>query len=784
MRTKLYSNPLHASGIVSTNSLDYVAYMLRVLNSRETAIALKSRDDLARLQGLSVDRLETPSMRTGWFAERHIPAVDNSLALVTFTSGTTGVPKGILLTHAELADTVSRLIAVTRVDSSIREYVGVPVTGSFGLGRFRVCAAVGGQAYLPPRGFAPLEFADMLQTGQVNALSAVPTLLRVLLARPEIMSRAGPALRWLEIGSQHIGSSEKHQLKSIFPNARIVQHYGLTEASRTTFLDISGTDGARLDSVGQTVGATELAISADGRIRIRGPHVAQRWIGSEGIEPLVDKEGWLTTNDLGRIEDGYLYYNGRSDDQINCGGVKIDPEVLEDRLRTLVDVPDGIGVARTSDRMRGHGILVATDLPEMDLTTLRAAARSELEGLGVRADEALSVMRVNRLPITSTGKIQRHVLGKLLLSADAFHDPKSSFESSRHSALDEPSSRTSVETAVRVALEHALPGRAFTLDQTLDYVGADSMATLLFIMELERLLERKVSFDLIQPDVTLRDLSRALQGPTQAGSDRAPARIFLLPGLFGDEPILAKFRRAAADQVNLELVEIADLEESPAVLSDMNAMGEQAARDIATRQPDGPIVLAGYSFGGVVAWAAAASLSSAGRTVALVVILDSSSEKRLHVDFGSQKSSLMSPRIKQRIRRYKPRRGDSPKHYTMRLALNIAQEARAYDIARRLILRWRGMMPPRMLRDQRRQLLRYYRNKALSGWRRSPLEVQVLLVESEGSASRGLTGGWRRDNPRCETIRLPGGHRELFDTSQLTLLIPKLVQATSLSLAA
>ena len=131
-----------------------------------------------RLAGILIDRCIVPSDRTGWFTTQHAIRQDDQIAQITFTSGTEGEPKGIVLTYANLADATKRIIQQMKMTAEIREYVGVPATFSFGLARFRAVSAVGGHAYMPSRGFDPAELGRMLAAGQVNALSVVPTLGR------------------------------------------------------------------------------------------------------------------------------------------------------------------------------------------------------------------------------------------------------------------------------------------------------------------------------------------------------------------------------------------------------------------------------------------------------------------------------------------------------------------------------------------------------------------------------------------------------------------------------
>lgn len=355
----------------------------------------------------------------GWGRFDYHAHLSDDPAQIVFSSGTEGRPKGIVISHRNLADVTGRLNAVMAVNSDIREYIGVPVTYSFGLGRARAVAAAGGAFFLPER-FDPLEIRDMLATGQINAVSAVPSLWRQLLATPGVIGALGARMRWIEIGSQYMSAADKLALRELFPNARIVQHYGLTEASRSTFLDISAADPEVLESVGQATGAVQMRITDEGAIAIRGDHVALGVLDDDGlIQPLTDADGWLTTRDRGEIRDGHLYYLGRLDDQINVGGIKLPAEGLETRIRALVPAAgDHIAVAPIPDPARGEAVLLAIEKSMGDHAALiEEAARLILTRSGISigpgVNAPLKVLHVDHLPRTGSDKIQRRLLPAL-----------------------------------------------------------------------------------------------------------------------------------------------------------------------------------------------------------------------------------------------------------------------------------------------------------------------------------------------------------------------------------
>src|SRR6187399_647820 len=206
---------LQATAIVARNSLAYVAHVFASGEARRTLVGIQNKRHANDLHGIDVDQCIEVEDQHGWYSKHHALIAEDKPAQISFTSGTEGKPKAIVLSHANLADTAGRIISVMGMTSEIREYVGVPVNYSFGMGRFRAICAVGGSAYLSPRGFDPLELVRMLEAGEVNALSAVPTLLRILLESPEVIGAAGKKLRWMEIGSQYMSASEKRRIREL-----------------------------------------------------------------------------------------------------------------------------------------------------------------------------------------------------------------------------------------------------------------------------------------------------------------------------------------------------------------------------------------------------------------------------------------------------------------------------------------------------------------------------------------------------------------------------------------
>ncbi|BCD97453.1 AMP-binding protein [Marinagarivorans cellulosilyticus] len=403
------------SGVVAisaTNSCEYVLEVFRCLNEERAYASVPHGASPDMLDGLNVCQRIKPEKTHGWYVgEPYRKIQSDTIAQVAFSSGTEGRPKAIQISHRALANTTDRLISVMGLTAEIREYVGIPVYHSFGFGRCRTISAVGGQFFIPENGFNPLEILELLTSKQINAISAVPSLWRLLLSSADLFSEVGDRVRWIEIGSQYMSPQEKLQLKSIFPEATIVQHYGLTEASRSSFLNITDCPEEHLESVGEAMFGVEFQISSDLCIQIRGPHLSSSILKEGSASPVVDDDGWFTTNDLGHIDNGYLYFDGRKDDLINCGGVKIDPESLEVKIKALSEIKGGFAIFCGTDDVRGEVPVLAVDESIADqVHKLEALFTQVLKEHNVNLGGALGMFSMQALPKTDTGKIKRKVI--------------------------------------------------------------------------------------------------------------------------------------------------------------------------------------------------------------------------------------------------------------------------------------------------------------------------------------------------------------------------------------
>ena len=449
-----------AVGLISVNSIDYVEKLFNLYESNQTAVLLKETTQKKQINGITLTNILKPKISTGWFSPDYPTISTEDIAQVSFTSGTEGDPKAIAISHKALDNTASRLVDAMEIDHSIKEYIGAPVNFSFGLGRCRTIAKVKGKGYLPPNGFDPLEIGRMLSNDEINAISAVPTLWRILLQNKKYFDETSRhRVKWIEIGSQYMSRDEKAELRELFPTAKIIQHYGLTEASRTTFLDVS-LEHSALESVGKPTGNIEVKLNTNNKICIRGPHLCSGIVKNGEVKSLCDPDGWFETSDFGEIESEFLYYKGRADDIINCGGIKISPDTLEREVRhSLDELNIGFCISKIVDNERGEiPLLALLTVDSNKQSTVENVVLKELRKLGLNLTSLPKVF-MDEFPATATGKIQR----KLITSQFKLHNPE---------IISKPRKKSS---SIEGIFEEIFKKENIRKDASFDSLGGDSL---------------------------------------------------------------------------------------------------------------------------------------------------------------------------------------------------------------------------------------------------------------------------------------------------------------------
>ena len=341
----------------------------------------------------------------------------DDVADVMFTTGTTGAPKGVCLTHANIAGSASNTNGFIGMTDHEVEALALPLSHSFGLGRLR-CVLMSGSTLVLVSNFANLKsFFTVLDSYHVTGFGMVPAVWQYIkrLSGRRI-ARFADQLRYIEIGSAPLPVEDKRLLIEMFPNTRLCMHYGLTEASRAMFSEFH-TNVNNLETIGRPASplveacvlddeGNGLADGVDGEICVCGNMVTRSYFNPDDNESSFHGK-WFRTGDWGhRGDDGNFYLTGRKKELINVGGEKVSPATIEDAICSLdyiadcacIAVPDANGVLGEVPK----AFLVAKG-DKVDIEVIKG----ELSHLLPPHEIPVQWEWIDSIPRTASGKIQR-----------------------------------------------------------------------------------------------------------------------------------------------------------------------------------------------------------------------------------------------------------------------------------------------------------------------------------------------------------------------------------------
>jgi long-chain acyl-CoA synthetase len=347
------------------------------------------------------------------------------IADVLFTSGTTGRPKGVVLSHRAIEAAATNINAYLGNGPDDREVVPLPLSHSFGLGRLR-CQVLAGNAILLVDGFtAAGKLFETMRQWKATGFVFVPAGLSVLFKMTEdALGEFADQLRYVEIGSAAMPQADKRRLMRLLPHTRLCMHYGLTEASRSAFVEFHES-ADRLDSIGRPTPGVEIrVIDENGRERAAGERgrlviraatcMSEYWKDPEATAAAF-VDGWLASGDLGRKDaDGYLFLEAREKDLINVGGREVSPVEIERVLEAhpavaecaCAGIPDPQGITGSAVK----AFLVAA--PGADARPKPVELVKLLRGRVEPYKMPVAYEWIDALPKTSSGKIQRNQLAE------------------------------------------------------------------------------------------------------------------------------------------------------------------------------------------------------------------------------------------------------------------------------------------------------------------------------------------------------------------------------------
>ena len=342
-------------------------------------------------------------------------------AVILYTSGTTGQPKGVELSHRNM---VSNAIAGSGVEPETGattragevQLAILPLAHAFGLTVSNVAYLNGAKAVMHPR-FDTTAVLSAIERYRVNSFAGVPAMFVALLYTPDTEKYDTSSLSYCVSGSAPLPLAVLQGFEQKF-HCPILEGYGLSEA--TTVLTAHAIDMPRKPgSVGKPIAGVEIrvvdehdqpvAVGEVGEIIARGPNIMKGYYHMPDATQYALRDGWLRTGDMGRFdEDGYLYIVERKKDLIIRGGFNIYPRDVEEVLNSHAAVIESAVIGIPSERMGEEVKAFVVAREAVDAETLMAFCRERLANYKTPSE----IEFVSFLPRNAVGKIDKKELRK------------------------------------------------------------------------------------------------------------------------------------------------------------------------------------------------------------------------------------------------------------------------------------------------------------------------------------------------------------------------------------
>lgn len=309
--------------------------------------------------------------------ETSVPLTESDVAVILYTSGTTGKPKGVMLTHKNLYSNAATSASLQQEDEERGTTLGVlPLAHVYGFTVTNACFLLGASIVIFAM-FNLEEVCKAIEKHKVKAFSAVPAMIHGMLTSPITDKYDLSSLESVGSGSAPIPVALIEGFKKKF-NADVLEGYGLSEAApvvstnRRTMPVKPGSVGVPLPGIEIKIideNGNEQPTGEVGELLVRGDNITPGYFRNEEATKEALQDGWLHTGDMARVdEDGYLYIVDRKKDLIIRGGFNIYPRELEELLSRHEAVSEVAVVGVPSERMGEEVVAFVVKKPKINVT--------------------------------------------------------------------------------------------------------------------------------------------------------------------------------------------------------------------------------------------------------------------------------------------------------------------------------------------------------------------------------------------------------------------------------
>ncbi|MCH2203548.1 MAG: long-chain-fatty-acid--CoA ligase [Fuerstiella sp.] len=352
-------------------------------------------------------------------------ANDDDLAVIIYTSGTTGRPKGVMLSHGNLASNIRATATLFSSATSDRSLMVLPMSHVYGMMLMNIGVVLGGQTVLM-RQFDPEKILQAIEEFRIERCSLVPAMQVALIHHPTRKHYDVSSLKTVTAGSAPLSEEVRTTFSKLY-NCRVVDGYGQSEATCVVsgYGDaeepVPGSVGRSLPGVAvciQDENNNHLGPNCTGEICVRGPNVMKGyWKNEEATDSTVIDE-WLHSGDTGHIdEQGYIYITDRKKDMIIKGGENISPREIEEAISTMSQVAAAAVYAVPDEKFQEEIAVSVVLLPGAEVTgdQIREVAATRINRFKIPK----YVIFTDALPRNANGKILKRTLRDMWVESTA-----------------------------------------------------------------------------------------------------------------------------------------------------------------------------------------------------------------------------------------------------------------------------------------------------------------------------------------------------------------------------
>lgn len=438
------------AALLLENSLEYVVALLGIAAAGATAVPLNPETTRGGLEAILsdcgartlitrsriLDRLgaqdiDVPSKialshsfaeNRPWFTAPRAASASpesDSLAMVLYTSGTTGRPKGVMLTHGNLVANTFSIVEFLELSARDSIINVLPFFHSFGNSVLLTHLAVGAKVIIENRFAFPAQVVQTMQAARPTGFAGVPTTFYILLHKTNFLRQDWSFLRYICQAGGAMRVETVRQLRESLPRTAVYIMYGQTEASaRLSWLPPDMLE-KKLGSVGRAIPGVELLVANEagepvhgdetGEILARGPNIMRGYLNDAEGTAEVLRNGWLRTGDMARMDaEGFIYIVSRKSDFIKCASFRISPGEIEEAIAAAAPEVEDVAVIGVPDELLGEAVAACICCPadRFDAERIRKLCMSRLP----LHKTPKYVVHEPQIPRTASGKKKYAVL--------------------------------------------------------------------------------------------------------------------------------------------------------------------------------------------------------------------------------------------------------------------------------------------------------------------------------------------------------------------------------------